>query len=168
MPAYSIATATPDQSGICDLHHSSQQHWILNPLSGGQGSNPCPHGHQLGSFPRSHNGNAYPQDFKNIIPLPLISSSAIGKSALTGRLFAEVRVGSGGRLINLQKPSLQACSETMQWSVSVQVIFFIYFTGHSTDLFTEKIMSFRSENGFNSCISFSGTPRRSLHSGFLL
>ena len=27
------ATATQDPSHICDLHHSSQQHWILNPLS---------------------------------------------------------------------------------------------------------------------------------------
>ena len=31
LPAY--ATATPDPSCICDLHHSSWQHWILNPLS---------------------------------------------------------------------------------------------------------------------------------------
>ena len=32
------ATATPDLSCLCDLHHSSQQCQILNPLSGGQGS----------------------------------------------------------------------------------------------------------------------------------
>ena len=32
LPAY--ATATPDLSHICDLHHSSQQGQILNPLSG--------------------------------------------------------------------------------------------------------------------------------------
>ena len=31
--AYTTATATPDPSGICDLHLSSWQHWILNPLS---------------------------------------------------------------------------------------------------------------------------------------
>ena len=32
--AYATATATavPDPSRICDLHHSSRQHWILNPL----------------------------------------------------------------------------------------------------------------------------------------
>ena len=30
---YAIAAATPDLSHICDLHHSSQQHWILNLLS---------------------------------------------------------------------------------------------------------------------------------------
>ena len=32
---YTMATTTPDPSCICDLHHSSQQQWILNPLSKG-------------------------------------------------------------------------------------------------------------------------------------
>ena len=31
--AYTIATVMPELSHICDLHHSSQQCWILNPLS---------------------------------------------------------------------------------------------------------------------------------------
>jgi len=31
LPAYTTATATRDPSRICDLHHSSQQCWILNP-----------------------------------------------------------------------------------------------------------------------------------------
>ena len=31
--AYATVTATPDLSHICDLCHSSHQHWILNPLS---------------------------------------------------------------------------------------------------------------------------------------
>jgi len=33
--AYTIVTATsdPDPSLVCNLHHSSQQRWILNPLS---------------------------------------------------------------------------------------------------------------------------------------
>ena len=39
LPASTTATATPDLSCICDLHHSSWQHRILNPLSRGQGSN---------------------------------------------------------------------------------------------------------------------------------
>ena len=30
---YTTATATWDQSHVCDLHHSSQQCWTLNPLS---------------------------------------------------------------------------------------------------------------------------------------
>ena len=33
LPAYTTTTATWDLNCICDLHHSSQQHWILNPLT---------------------------------------------------------------------------------------------------------------------------------------
>ena len=33
LPAYTIAIAMPDLSGVCDLHHSSWLCWILNPLS---------------------------------------------------------------------------------------------------------------------------------------
>ena len=33
LPSYSTATAMPDLSHICNLHHSSRQHQILNPLS---------------------------------------------------------------------------------------------------------------------------------------
>ena len=32
LPAYTTATATWDLSHVCHLHHSSWQHWILNPL----------------------------------------------------------------------------------------------------------------------------------------
>ena len=31
--AYATATVPPDLSHIYDLHHSSQQRWILNPLN---------------------------------------------------------------------------------------------------------------------------------------
>ena len=31
--AYATATATPDPSHVCNLHHGSWQHWILIPLS---------------------------------------------------------------------------------------------------------------------------------------
>lgn len=31
--AYTTATAKPDLSHICELHHSSPQPWIANPLS---------------------------------------------------------------------------------------------------------------------------------------
>ena len=31
--AYATAIAMPDLSLICSLHHSSQQHQVLNPLS---------------------------------------------------------------------------------------------------------------------------------------
>ena len=33
LPAYATATATPDPSRVCDLHHSLRQHGIHNPLS---------------------------------------------------------------------------------------------------------------------------------------
>ena len=33
LPAYATATATPDLSRVCDLHHSSWKRWVLNPLS---------------------------------------------------------------------------------------------------------------------------------------
>ena len=33
LSAYTTAMATPDPSCICDLLHSSWQHWILNPLT---------------------------------------------------------------------------------------------------------------------------------------
>ena len=33
LPAYTTAPAMPDPSCVCDLHHSSQQGRILNPLS---------------------------------------------------------------------------------------------------------------------------------------
>ena len=32
-PAYTTATATPDPSCFCNLHHSSQPCWVFNPLS---------------------------------------------------------------------------------------------------------------------------------------
>ena len=33
LPVYTTATAMPDPGQVCELHHSSWQHWILNPLS---------------------------------------------------------------------------------------------------------------------------------------
>ena len=33
LPAYTTATAAQDLTLFCDLHHSSLQRWILNPLS---------------------------------------------------------------------------------------------------------------------------------------
>ena len=32
LPAYTTATASQDPSHVCDIHHSSRQPWILNPL----------------------------------------------------------------------------------------------------------------------------------------
>ena len=56
MPAYARATATSDPSCIFDLHHSSWQRQILNPLS--QGSNLQPHGSSSDLFPLRHYGNS--------------------------------------------------------------------------------------------------------------
>ena len=42
--AYATITAARDPSRICDLHHSSRQHRILNSLSKARFSNPHPHG----------------------------------------------------------------------------------------------------------------------------
>ena len=36
LPAYATATAMWDPNRVCDLHHSSRQHWIFNPLSRGR------------------------------------------------------------------------------------------------------------------------------------
>ena len=36
LPAYTIGIAMPNPSHVCDLHHSSQQLWILNPLGEAQ------------------------------------------------------------------------------------------------------------------------------------
>ena len=43
LPTFATATTTSDPSCICDLHHSSQQYWILNPLSEARERNPHPH-----------------------------------------------------------------------------------------------------------------------------
>ena len=32
LPAYTTASATWDPSHVCNLHHSSWEYWILNPL----------------------------------------------------------------------------------------------------------------------------------------
>ena len=33
LPAYTTTAAMPDPSLVCNLYHSSQQHWVLNPLN---------------------------------------------------------------------------------------------------------------------------------------
>ena len=60
--------AIRELSCFCDLQHSSQQHWILNPVRG-QGSNLHPR-MQPNSFPLSHNRNSSTKGFlskKNLI-----------------------------------------------------------------------------------------------------
>ena len=50
LPAYATAAAAWDLRCICDLHCRLQQCQVLNPLSGGQESNPQPHGCYVGSL----------------------------------------------------------------------------------------------------------------------
>ena len=58
LPAYATATAMPDPSHICDLHHSLQQCWILNPLNkAGDGTCILMDTSQV-LLPLSHNGNS--------------------------------------------------------------------------------------------------------------
>ena len=57
--AYTTAIATLDLSCICDLHHSSQQCWILKPLSKARDRTHMLMDTRLLTV--SHNGNAYGQ-----------------------------------------------------------------------------------------------------------
>ena len=56
LPAYT--TATPDPSHVCDLHHSSLQHQIFNPLSDARDQTHILLGTSRVSNPPSHNGNS--------------------------------------------------------------------------------------------------------------
>ena len=58
LPAYARATATPDLSHVCDLHHSSRQHQILNPLNGAQDGTCIFMDTSRGHNPLSHRGNS--------------------------------------------------------------------------------------------------------------
>ena len=57
LPAYSTATATPDPSQVLDLHNSSQQCWILKPLSEARDQTPSSWT-RVDSFLLSHDGNS--------------------------------------------------------------------------------------------------------------
>ena len=64
---YATVTATPDPSrgcNLCNLHHSSWQRQILNPLSEDRDqTHNLMVGYQSDSFPLRHNGNSYMQTF---------------------------------------------------------------------------------------------------------
>ena len=57
LPAYTITTATQDPSHIYDLHHSSRQCQILNPLSEAR-DRTCNHGSWSDLFPLCHDRNS--------------------------------------------------------------------------------------------------------------
>ena len=50
LSAYATATATRDLSWVCDLHHSSWQRWILNPMSKARDQTHMVMGPSLGSL----------------------------------------------------------------------------------------------------------------------
>ena len=58
LPAYATATATPDPSRICHLHHSSRQRWILNPLSESRDQTHVLMDTKWVPNPLNHNGNS--------------------------------------------------------------------------------------------------------------
>ena len=55
LSAYATDTATPDPSCVCDLHHNSQQHQILDPLSEAR-DRTCI---LMDTRPLSHDGNSW-------------------------------------------------------------------------------------------------------------
>ena len=56
--AYAVAAVTPDLSRTCDLHHTSWQHWILNPLSRARDRTCIPMDACWVRDPLSHNGSS--------------------------------------------------------------------------------------------------------------
>ena len=59
--ADTTATATPDLSCVCDLHHSSRRHWILNSLSEARNQTCILMDTSWIFNPLSHSGNSKPQ-----------------------------------------------------------------------------------------------------------
>ena len=62
-PAFTRATATLDPSHFFDLHHSSQEHWILNPVSKARDQTCNLLGSYSDSFPLHPNRNSWPGKF---------------------------------------------------------------------------------------------------------
>ena len=60
LPAYTTATATQDLSHVCKLHHSAQQHRILNLLSEARDQTRALMDTSQVLNPLSHNGNSKP------------------------------------------------------------------------------------------------------------
>ena len=58
LPAYATATATQDPSRDFDLHHSSRQHQILNPLSKARDQTHVPMDTSQVLNPLNHKGNS--------------------------------------------------------------------------------------------------------------
>ena len=62
--AYATASATPDPSCVCDLHSSSGQHRIHNPLSDARDQTSVLMDTNWVLNPLSYNGNSQPSPFQ--------------------------------------------------------------------------------------------------------
>ena len=58
LSAYTTATAIWDLSLVCDLHHRSQQCWVLSPLNGASDGTRILMDTSRVPYPLSHNGNS--------------------------------------------------------------------------------------------------------------
>ena len=79
LPAYTTATAMQDLSRVCDLHHSSQQHRILNPLSETRDRTRNLMDTMSGLFPLHHNESSE--------LCSLFSLGLVGRRVLSQRLL---------------------------------------------------------------------------------
>ena len=78
LPDCTTATTMKDPSRVCDLHHSSLQSRILNPLAEqSQGSNLQPHGSQSDSFLLCHHRNSNTSTFKKAVTLKIVHHSIV-------------------------------------------------------------------------------------------
>ena len=67
LPAYTTATATRNPSLVCDIHHSSRQLQILNPLSKARDRTCILMDTSRMLNPLSHNRNARPTHFESYL-----------------------------------------------------------------------------------------------------
>ena len=79
LPAYTTATATPDQSHVCSLHHSLWQCQILNPLSTVQVHRLDAPPHDTGCIEDSWEGPAH-------LPFCFTEASPYSQRGFVGRL----------------------------------------------------------------------------------
>ena len=116
LPAYTTATATPDPSHVCDLHRSSRQRRILNPLSQARGQTCILTDASPVLNPLSHNRNSWrcpllPADTQVTaanISSPG-SSTFSGSAAWVSNLTGQGR-GLLGCVLDLQLRKEEGCS----------------------------------------------------------
>ena len=73
----------PDLSRIYDLHHRSQQRWILNPLSEAREQTRFLMGPSQVRYPLNHKGNAWPSSLLHTASSPSVAHTVLA----LGRFF---------------------------------------------------------------------------------